>query len=152
MPYDPEISLLSMWPKESELAECQWFTPITLDTQEAEIRRTVLWSQPKQIVCKTLSWKTLHRKKRKSSGGVAQLSQGVGPEFKPQNHKKGGKWNCYVREVSHTLMFMSPFFIVVEKPVGCRSNLSIQWYMNKESGIYKFTLKYINKLYTQKQM
>jgi hypothetical protein len=35
----------------------QWLTPVILDTQEAEIRMIVVWSQPRQIVHKTLSWK-----------------------------------------------------------------------------------------------
>jgi hypothetical protein len=51
----------------------QWFTPIILATQEGEIR----------IAVSSGPW----AKKRitKRAGGVAQ---GVGPEFKPQNHKK----------------------------------------------------------------
>jgi hypothetical protein len=47
-----------------------------LTTQEAEIRRTVVLNQPRQIVCKT----------KKRAGGMAQE---VGPEFKPQYHKRG---------------------------------------------------------------
>jgi hypothetical protein len=59
--------------------------PIIIATQEAEIRRITIQSQPRQIVCKTLSQqKTYHRKKT----GVAQ---GVGPEFKPQYRKKKKK-------------------------------------------------------------
>jgi hypothetical protein len=46
------------------------------------IRSTAVQSQPRQIVCETLSWK---HPSRKRTGGVAQ---GVGPEFKPQYHKK----------------------------------------------------------------
>jgi hypothetical protein len=59
--------------------------PIILATEEAEIRRMVLQSQPGQIVLKTLAQKNLSRKR---TGGVAQ---GVGPEFKPQNCKKKQK-------------------------------------------------------------
>jgi hypothetical protein len=40
-------------------------------------------SKPRQTVCKTLSQKKKPSQKR--AGGVAQ---GVGPEFKPQYHKK----------------------------------------------------------------
>jgi hypothetical protein len=42
-------------------------------------------SQPRQIVCRTLSRKILHKNK---DGGVAQ---GEGPEFKPQYFKKKKK-------------------------------------------------------------
>jgi hypothetical protein len=53
----------------------------TYNTQEAEIRRISVQSQPVQIVCKTLSRKTHHKKR---ADGVAQ---GVGPEFKLQYQK-----------------------------------------------------------------
>jgi hypothetical protein len=53
-----------------------------LDTQEAEIRRIKIQSQPRQIVHETLSQ---NDQSQKRTGGVAQ---GVGPEFKPQYHKK----------------------------------------------------------------
>jgi hypothetical protein len=35
--------------------------PVILATQEAEIRRIEVQSQPRQIVCETLSQKTLHK-------------------------------------------------------------------------------------------
>jgi hypothetical protein len=54
-------------------------------TQEAEIRRIEIQSQPWQIVCKTPSGKSLHKNR---AGGVAQ---GKGPEFKPQYRKKKKK-------------------------------------------------------------
>jgi hypothetical protein len=53
--------------------------PIFLVTQEAEIRGITVRSQPSQIVCETLSRKTLSQKNW--AGRVAQV---VGPEFKPQ--------------------------------------------------------------------
>jgi hypothetical protein len=37
-------------------------TPVILATQETEIRRIMIQSQPGQIVCKTLSQKTYHKK------------------------------------------------------------------------------------------
>jgi hypothetical protein len=49
---------------------------VILATQEAEIRRIVVWNQPRQIVCQALSWKeNLHK--------AGRVAQGVGPEFKP---------------------------------------------------------------------
>jgi hypothetical protein len=63
--------------------------PIILATQEAEIRRIMVRSQPRQIVCKTLSQKSPHKHKthkhKKGPGGVAQ---GIVPEFKPLYCKK----------------------------------------------------------------
>jgi hypothetical protein len=56
--------------------------PVILATREAEISRIVVQSHPGQIVHKTLSRKNPSQKR---AGGMAQ---GVGPEFKPQYHKK----------------------------------------------------------------
>jgi hypothetical protein len=53
---------------------------VILATQEAEIRRITVQSQPGQTVCETLS----QIPNTKRAGGVAQ---GVGSEFKPQCHK-----------------------------------------------------------------
>jgi hypothetical protein len=56
--------------------------PIILATQEADIRRITVQSQPRQIVHETLSQKYLTQK------GMVGVAQGVGPEFKPQYHEK----------------------------------------------------------------
>jgi hypothetical protein len=65
----------------------RWLTPVILTTQEAEIRRIAVQDcQLGQIVCETLSQKKNPSQKR--AGGV---SQGIGPEFKPQYHKKKKK-------------------------------------------------------------
>jgi hypothetical protein len=40
----------------------QWLTPVILATQEAEIRRIKVESQPRQIVHEILSQKTHHKK------------------------------------------------------------------------------------------
>jgi hypothetical protein len=45
------------------IAGHQWLTPIILPTQESEIRRIVVGSQPRQIVYETLSQKYLTHKK-----------------------------------------------------------------------------------------
>jgi hypothetical protein len=67
------------------LAGCWWLTPAILATQEAEIRRIEVRSQPRQVVPETLSLKNPSQKK---ASGVAQ---GVDPEFKPQHCKKKKK-------------------------------------------------------------
>jgi hypothetical protein len=40
----------------------QWLMPVIPATQEAEIRRSMVWSQPGQIVRETLSWKNPSQK------------------------------------------------------------------------------------------
>jgi hypothetical protein len=57
--------------------------PVILATQEAEIRKISVRSQPKKTVRKTLSGKKPFTKKK-----VGGVGQGVGPEFKPQCHQK----------------------------------------------------------------
>jgi hypothetical protein len=73
--------------KKRKTAGCQWLTPVILATQEAEIRRISVQSQLRQIVCKTLSQKTLHKNR------VSEVAQGEGPEFKPQYHKNQNQTN-----------------------------------------------------------
>jgi hypothetical protein len=65
--------------------------PVILVTQEAEIRRIAVWSQPRQIVHETLSQKNPSQNKR--TGGVAR---GVGLEFKPQYHKQKEKCKVHL--------------------------------------------------------
>jgi hypothetical protein len=67
-----------------DLSQYQWFTPVILTTQEAEIRKIMVRRQLGQLSLQNYLKKT-HHKKGASAGGVAQ---GVGPEFKPQYHKK----------------------------------------------------------------
>jgi hypothetical protein len=46
---------LDSYSKFKRKARCWWLTPVILVTQEAEIRRITVPSQPRQIVCETLS-------------------------------------------------------------------------------------------------
>jgi hypothetical protein len=62
---------------------------VILPTQEAEIRRITVQSQPGQIICETLSQKNPSQKG--GGGGAGDMAQGIGPEFKPQYHKKKKK-------------------------------------------------------------
>jgi hypothetical protein len=74
--------------------------PVILATQEAEIRRIEIQSQPRQIVYETLSQKKENKQIKKTNKqikkktqtnkspqkGAGRVAQGVGPEFKPQYH------------------------------------------------------------------
>jgi hypothetical protein len=66
-------------------ARHRWPTPVILVTQEAEIRRITIQSQPRQIVGETLSRETLHKNR------AGEVVHGVSPEFKPQYHEKKKK-------------------------------------------------------------
>jgi hypothetical protein len=70
---------MTRWQRTERRAGDQWLTPIIPATQEAEIRRIKVGSQPGQIVHETLARKNPSQKKR--TGGMAQ---GVDPEFKSQ--------------------------------------------------------------------
>jgi hypothetical protein len=51
-------------------------------------QKVTVQSQPRQIVCKTISQKKEKKKITERAGGVAQC---IGPEFKPQYSKKKKK-------------------------------------------------------------
>jgi hypothetical protein len=72
--------------KRKVCARYQWLMPVILTTQEAELRRIAVWSQPEQIVCETLSRKTLI-----TQNWAGRVAQSEGLEFKPQDHQKQKK-------------------------------------------------------------
>jgi hypothetical protein len=74
------------------LARRQWLTPVIIATQEADIRRKAVQSQPRQIVHKTLSQKNPITK-----SWTCGMAQGEGPEFKPPK-KIVGKVKAQVSE------------------------------------------------------
>jgi hypothetical protein len=77
--YDTFVVSLTPPPGELLLTSLKRGTRLgILATQEAEIRRIEVQSQPRQIVQETLSQKN---PLQRGAGGVAQS---VGPEFKPQ--------------------------------------------------------------------
>jgi hypothetical protein len=57
--------------------------PVILATQEAAIRRIEVWSQPRQIVCKTLSGKNLPQKT-----GLVEWLKVKALSSSPSNEKK----------------------------------------------------------------
>jgi hypothetical protein len=59
---------ISSFIKKLILARCQWLKPVILATQEAEIRRIAVQSQPRQIVLEILSQKHPSPKKGWWSG------------------------------------------------------------------------------------
>jgi hypothetical protein len=63
-------------------ARCQWLTPVILATQEAEIRRIVVGSQPRKTIHKSLSQKNPPQKR------AGRVAQGEGSEFKHQYWEK----------------------------------------------------------------
>jgi hypothetical protein len=70
-------------PKKKKKKSQAWeYMPVILATQEAEIRRIKVWSQPRENESETLSWENPIPKR---ADGMAQ---GAGPKFKPHYWKK----------------------------------------------------------------
>jgi hypothetical protein len=100
------------------VAQPWWLTPVIPATQEAEIMRIMVQSQPRQIVHATLSPKTLHKNR---AGGVA-LSSSPSTE-KKKNHCSelvilnqavhailgNFRFNCYSTGHCHSLFSLLHF-------------------------------------------
>jgi hypothetical protein len=63
-------------------AGCQWLTPVIPATQELEIRKVAVQSQP---------WVNSSQDPISKKPNASGVAQGVGPEFKPQYCKKRKK-------------------------------------------------------------
>jgi hypothetical protein len=55
-------SYINSYSKKAICARCLWLTPVIIAIQEAEIRRRMAPSQPRQTVQETLSQETHHKK------------------------------------------------------------------------------------------
>jgi hypothetical protein len=109
------------------LAGCWWLTPVTLATQEAEVRKIEVWSQPGKIVYETPSQKKISQKK---AGGA----QGIGPHLKPQYCKTKNVCICLV---SHWSLF----------EINNSNKINYQSFSNTSTIQIKYTSTYANYKY-----
>jgi hypothetical protein len=72
---------LELCSENEHLVGCRWFIPVILATQEAEIRRIAIQTQPWQIVRETLSQIS------PSQNRAGRVTQGIEYEFKSQHRK-----------------------------------------------------------------
>jgi hypothetical protein len=86
--------------KEKKPARHWWLMPVILATQEAEIRRILVQSQPGQTDRETLSQKTLHKK-----GLVEWFKK---KKKKPEKKKKNGE-NHLQHQLSEVILLVSIF-------------------------------------------
>jgi hypothetical protein len=83
---------VNKWLKKLTEAGCPWLLPVILATQEAEIRRIAVRSQPGQIVRETLSWKKPFTEKGWQSGS----------RCRPHTHTKEINWKA--ASLEHLMM------------------------------------------------
>jgi hypothetical protein len=91
--------------------------PVTLPPQEAEIRRMLVWSQPWQIVCMTLSWKTHQKKDWWSGSWCRPWVQILVPQKNREKNgrKEGKKWkeiNSLVLNNAVSFRYLISIFLV----------------------------------------
>jgi hypothetical protein len=130
----------------------QWLTSVILATQETEIRRIVVESQPGQIICKILSQKTPLPKKGWWSGSRCR------PEFKPQYSKKKysnvalpSSWSITSQWLCLTLYFVSCEMFIsnrTPRPTGsAKPTLGCYILFCYFSGMYLFVPSQFNTIY-----
>jgi hypothetical protein len=96
----------------------QWLMPMILATQEAEIRRFAVWSQPRQVVLETLSRKMPIQKK--SAGRVTQVLECLPSKHRPwvqtpvppkkRHLRKLRFWDVRGQEVNKPTWFWRHFY------------------------------------------
>jgi hypothetical protein len=92
------FGVTTTWQKQTQIfSETSASMPAIIATQEVEIRRIEVWSQPWKIVHKTLSWKYPTQKR---AGRVAQVVECLPSQCKalssnPSNTKKGLFWGTH---------------------------------------------------------
>jgi hypothetical protein len=77
--------------KTKVIAGLWWLTPVILATQEGEIRRITVQSQPRQIVCETLSRKHPSQKGLAECLKVKALSSSPSTVKKKKSHSLGNE-------------------------------------------------------------
>jgi hypothetical protein len=69
--------------KSTTMARNQWLTSVILATQEGDIRRIMVQSQLRQIVCKNQSQKKKKNMKELITKKGLSGDLSIGPQFKP---------------------------------------------------------------------
>jgi hypothetical protein len=95
---------------------CLWLRPVILATQEAEIRRMAVWNQPGQIVYKTLSQKSRHKKRVGGWWSSSRCRHCVQIPVPPKKKQKGCPWTGDMAQVQ---ALSSNFNTEKQKQKGC---------------------------------
>jgi hypothetical protein len=97
---DPEMKIRCFFLKTFTVqAKHRWLTPAILATQEAEIRRILVRSQPRQIVLETLSQKKPSQKGLAEWLKVKALGSSPSARKKRKNKESRGKFHKQVEDM-----------------------------------------------------